>query len=31
MAVDGEIDPRHLIDSGQDADRGAAPGFVAEA
>ena len=31
MAVDGEIDPRHLIDSGQDATAARHSGFVAEA
>ena len=31
MAVDGEIDPKHLIDSGQDATAARHSGFVAEA
>jgi G3E family GTPase len=31
MALDGEIDPRHLIDSGQDATAPRRSGFVAEA
>jgi G3E family GTPase len=31
MALDGEIDPRHLIDSGRDATAPARAGFVAEA
>jgi len=31
MALDGEIDPRHLIDSGQDAAAARRSGFVAEA
>ena len=31
MAVDGEIDPRHLIESGQDATDPRRSGFVAEA
>ena len=31
MALDGEIDPKHLIDSGQDATAPRHSGFVAEA
>jgi len=31
MALDGEIDPKHLIDSGQDATAPRRSGFVAEA
>jgi G3E family GTPase len=31
IALDGEVDPRHLIDSGQDATTPARSGFVAEA
>jgi len=31
MALDGEVDPRHLIDSGQDATAARRSGFVAEA
>ena len=31
LALDGEIDPRHLIDSGQDATAARRSGFVAEA
>jgi G3E family GTPase len=31
MALDGEIDPRHLIDPGQDATAPCRSGFVAEA
>jgi G3E family GTPase len=31
MALDGEIDPRHLIESGQDAVAPRSAGFVAEA
>ena len=31
MALDGEIDPKHLIDSGQDATAQRRSGFVAEA
>ena len=31
MALDGEIDPKHLIDSGQDATAARHSGFVAEA
>src|SRR5918994_15121 len=31
MALDGEIDPKHLIDSGQDASASRHSGFVAEA
>ena len=30
-AVNGEVDPKHLIDSGQDATASAHSGFVAEA
>jgi len=31
MALDGEIDPKHLIDSGQDATAPRRSGFIAEA